>query len=274
MFNSAVSPETIKNMSRLSFIENYNGKVEYLNGPLSSLTIANPNERLNAYQTHGLNAAVKFVSEFVPYNRPGFKQLKESIAYATGQRNGLLSPELTDTINAMGLFWALTKKTSPFGPMVYEHSETLKTLLFTKEQSLIKNMERVKAKYNLQNDPFLGMLFGHESNINVDNFLQLIAFNNTTKLGVDQQNAITDRWSELLVDPRDEVRILAQNLAKYSVITSGFMLGPNSFVDLVPMSYWKSSGLTNFFRKEERTMSYEDYFAGLFRRTNYKKYVC
>ena len=213
MFNTAVSPETIKNMSRLSYIENYNNKVAYLNGPLSSFTIANKNARIDAYQTYGLNAAVEFVSEFVPYNRPGFKQLKESIAYATGQRDGILNPEITDVINAMGLFWSLTKKTSPFGPTVYEHSDVVKELLFTKENSLIKQMEKIKEQYGLQNDPFLGMLFGHESNINVDNFLQLIAFNNTTKLGVDQLNTITDRWKELLVDPRDEVRTLAQNLS-------------------------------------------------------------
>ncbi len=262
MFNSASSPETIKNMSRLSFIESYNNKVNYLEGPQSSLEIEKKNERIDAYQVYGLNAAVDFVSEFVPYSKPGFTQLKESIAFATGQRNGILTPELTEVINGLGLFWSLTKGTSPFGSMIYENSPALKEALFTKEKSLLKEMERIKAQYKLQNDPFLGMLFGHEQNINVDNFLQLISFNNTTKLGVDQLNTITDRWAELLVDPRDEVRVLAQNLAKYAVFTSGFMMGPNSFVDLVPMSYWKSSGLTDFFRKEERTMSYENYFGG------------
>lgn len=260
MFNSAVSPETMKNMSRLSFIENYNNKVEYLMGPGSSLTAENSTKRVEAYR-QGIQAAVDFVSQFVPYNRPGFMELKRSIAYATGQRNGILTPELSDVINAMGLFWSLTKKNSPFGSMLYEQQPVLKKLLFTKEESLLKHMERIKRDNNLQNDPFLGMLFGHESNINVDNFLQLIAFNNTTKLGVDQYNIITDRWRELLVDPRKEVRTLAQNLIKYSVMTSGFMMGPNSFVDLVPMSYWKSSGLTDFFRREERTMNYENYFS-------------
>lgn len=260
MFNSAVSPETMKNMSRLSFIESYNNKVEYLQGPLSSLTAENSTARVEAYR-QGIQAAVDFVSQFVPYNRPGFTELKRGIAYATGQRNGILSPDLTDVINAMGLFWSLTKKNSPFGSMMYENKPVVKKLLFTKENSLLQHMERIKKEYNLQNDPFLGMLFGHESNINVDNFLQLIAFNNTTKLGVDQYNHITDRWAELLVDERKEVRDLAQNLVKYAVLTSGFMMGPNSFVDLVPMSYWKSSGLTDFFRREERTMNYENYFS-------------
>lgn len=262
LFNTVVSPETLKNLSRLSFIENYQGKVEYLNGPGSSLSMENSTERIEAYQKFGLQAAVDFVSEFVPYNKPGYSELKHQIAEATGQKNNILSPELTDVINSMGLYWALTKKSSPFSSMVYENNEAVRKLLFTKEESLIRQMENIKTKYGLQNDIFLGMLFGHESNVNVDNYLQLIAFNNTTKLGVDQINAITNRWAELLVDPRKEVRTLAQNLAKYSVLTSGFMLGPNSFVDLVPMSYWKSSGLTEFFRNEERSMTYENYFAG------------
>ena len=260
LFNTVVSPETLKNLSRLSFIENYEGKVEYLNGLGSSLTMERSTERIQAYQKYGLTSAVDFVSQFVPYNLPGFKELKRQIAYATGQQNGILSPELVDVINSMGLFFALTRKQSPFASMIYENRPVVKDLLFTKENSLVSHMEKIKNKYNLQDDVFLGMLHGHESNVDANNFFQLIAFNNTTKLGVDQLNAITNRWAELLVDPRQEVRTLAQNLAKYSVLTSGFMMGPNSFVDLVPMSYWKSSGLTEYFRKEERTMSYEFYF--------------
>lgn len=262
LFNTVVSPETLKNLSRLSFIENYQNKVEYLNGPGSSLEMANSTERIEAYQKYGLEAAVNFVGQFVPYNAPGYIELKNQIAEATGQKNNILTPELTDIINSMGLYYALTKKTSPFAAMVYEKSAAVEQLLFTKENSLLKHLGEIKQKYKLEDDLFLGMLFGHESNIDMNNHLQLISFNNTTRLGVDQLNAITNRWAELLVDSRDEVRILAQNLARYSVITSGFMLGPNSFVDLVPMSYWKSSGLTDFFRKEERAMGYENYFSG------------
>jgi len=261
-FNSIASPETMKNTSRLSYFERYNNNLNYINGPESSIKIGNSVARLEAYRKYGLDAAVNFASEFIPYNVPGFLELKKNIATITGQRDRILQPELTDVINGMALYWSLTKKTSPFGPMLYEKNETLQKYLFTAEGSLLKTLNQVKQKYNLTNDPFFGMLFGHESNVSLNNYLQTIAFNNTTKLSAAQLTMITDRWQELLQDPRDDVRVMAENLVKYAVITSGFMLTPNSFVDLVPISYWQSSGLTEYFRKEARTMNYENYFDG------------
>ncbi len=261
-FNNAVSPETLKNTSRLSFFERYNQNVEYLNSQRSSINIGNSTARLDAYRQYGINAAVNFTSEFIPYNKPGFIELKNNIATLTGQRDNRLTPELTDTVNGMGLYWSLTKKESPFGNTIYEKNEALRKALFTSEGSLLASLNRIKRENGLTNDPFLGMLFGHENNIGIDNHLQTIAFNNTAKLSPSQLNLITDRWAELLQDPRSNVRTLAQNLVKYAVITSGFMLSPNSFVDLVPISYWQSSGLTDYFRKEARTMGYENYFDG------------
>ena len=259
-FNAAVSPETLKNTSRLSYFERYNNSVSYLSTNESSIKIGNSTSRLEAFREYGIDAAVSYTSKFIPYNVPGFLELKKKIAVTTGQKDKILSPDLTDRINGMGLYFSFTKKASPFGSMIYEKSKTVQKYLFTAEGSLLKALTRIKEQYGLTNDPFLGMLYGHESNVSIDNVLQTIAFNNTTRLGTEQLNLITDRWAELLQDPREEVRVLAQNLVKYSVITSGFMLSPNSFVDLIPISYWKGSGLTEYFRKEARSMSYENYF--------------
>tara|TARA_R110002050_G_scaffold116946_2_gene233643 strand:- start:19253 stop:36049 length:16797 start_codon:yes stop_codon:yes gene_type:complete len=259
-FNMAVSPETLKNTSRLSYFERYNNAVNSLSENTSTLNIENSTSRLEAFREYGLDAAVEYTSNFIPYNVPGFLELKKRIANITGQRDGVLTPELTDVINGMALYFSFTKKQSPFGSMIYEKNEVVQKYLFTAESSLLKALTRIKEQYGLTNDPFLGMLYGHESNVSVDNVLQTIAFNNTTRLGTAQLNLITDRWSELLQDPRDEVRVLAENLVKYSVLTSGFMLTPNSFVDLIPISYWQSSGLTEYFRKEARSMGYENYF--------------
>ena len=259
-FNTAVSPETLKNTSRLSYFERYNRAVESFNTGQASINIGNSTSRLEAFREYGLDAAVSYTSKFIPYNVPGFLELKNKIATTTGQLDRTLTPELTDVINGMALYYSFTKKNSPFGLMIYEKNEAVQKYLFTAEGSLLKALTRIKEQYGLTNDPFLGMLYGHENNVSIDNVLQTIAFNNTTRLGTPQLNLITDRWAELLQDPRDEVRILAQNLVKYAVITSGFMLGPNSFVDLIPISYWQSAGLTDYFRKESRSMGYENYF--------------
>jgi len=259
-FNMIVSPETLKNFSRLSFLEQFNNNVAYLNSEVSSINIGNTTGRIQAYINYGIKAAESFTGQFVPFNGPGFSLLKTNIAQLTGQRDTILSADLSDVINSFGLFYSLTKRTSPFGDLLYNKRDALEKKLFNKPTSLLNDVIRIKKQYNLQNDPFLGMLYNSAENTGRTQFLQTIAFNNTTKLSPAQKNKITDRWSELLMDPRAEVRNLAQDLVRYSVLTSGFMLGPNSFVDLVPMSYWKSSGLTDFFRKEERGMGYANYF--------------
>mgnify|MGYP003669136895 FL=1 len=259
-FNSVVSPETIKNFSRLSYLEQFNNNKTYLNSEMSAISIGNSTPRIEAYETYGINTAEEFTGQFVPFNGPGFSFLKTNIALLTGQRDTILSPELSDIINSFGLFYSLTKRTSPFGNLLYNKREALQQKFFNKPTSLLNDVIRIKREYNLQNDPFLGMLYNSAENTTKAQLVQTIAFNNTTKLSPEQKNKITDRWAELLMDERTEVRNLAQDLVKYSVLTSGFMLGPNSFVDLVPMSYWKSSGLTDFFRKEERGMGYANYF--------------
>ena len=259
-FNMIVSPETLKNFSRLSFLEQFNNTVTYLNSESSAINIGNSTDRIDAYINYGIKAAEQFTGQFVPFNGPGFSLLKTNIAQLTGQRDGIMTPDLSDVINSFGLFYSLTKRTSPFGDLLYNKRDALQKKLFNKPTSLLNDVIRIKKKYNLQNDPFLGMLYNSAENTGRAQFLQTIAFNNTTKLSPAQKNKITDRWAELLMDPRAEVRNLAQDLVRYSVLTSGFMLGPNSFVDLVPMSYWSASGLTDFFRKEERGMGYANYF--------------
>jgi len=227
---------------------------------MSAINVGKSTKRIDAYVEHGIDAAETFTGQFVPFNGPGFSLLKTNIAMLTGQRDTILKPDLSDVINSFGLFYSLTKRTSPFGNLLYENRDALQKKLFNKPTSLLNDVIRIKNKYSLQNDPFLGMLFNSAENTTRTQFIQTISFNNTTKLSPAQKNKITDRWSELLMDSRAEVRNLAQDLVRYSVLTSGFMLGPNSFVDLVPMSYWKSSGLTEFFRKEERGMGYANYF--------------
>ena len=95
--------------------------------------------------------------------------MKKKIAVTTGQKDKILSPDLTDRINGMGLYFSFTKKASPFGSMIYEKSKTVQKYLFTAEGSLLKALTRIKEQYGLTNDPFLGMLYGHESNVSVDN---------------------------------------------------------------------------------------------------------
>ena len=148
-FNTVVSPETLKNTSRLSYFERYNNWVTHINGPSSTIKIGNTTERTEAFKKYGIDAAINFTSQFIPFNSPGFIELKRNIGVLTGQQDQMLTPELIDVINGMALFWSLTKKNSPFGSLIYEHSDAIQKLFFSKSDSLLQHLQRVKREYNL-----------------------------------------------------------------------------------------------------------------------------
>tara|TARA_R100000152_G_scaffold18491_1_gene10341 strand:+ start:3868 stop:19329 length:15462 start_codon:yes stop_codon:yes gene_type:complete len=263
--NRYLSPDGIKRFSRLSYLEQFMDNVDYIQSSKSAIEITKIPKRVQSYITYGIESANEFTSFFIPFNKNGFIELKRNIAQLTGQEDGILSPQNIDTINSLGLYFSVIKPDSPMRGLFYTKSgevrtKSLENVLFKYQKSLASRLAKIKKKHDLFNDPFLGLLYAHPDNLSSDKFIQLIAFNNSVKLDPSERSEITDRWAELLLDPREDVANLAKSLISYSIVTSGLMKGPNSFVDLVPVSYWKSSGLTNYFRTEANSMWNDQYF--------------
>ena len=272
--NQVLNPEGLKNFSRLSYLEVFKNAQDYLESTSSHIKIGKMPKRTEAFIKYGIDEAIEMTSHFIPFNKEGFLELKRKIAQYTGQRDNMLSQELTETINSLGLYYSFTQPSSPLAPIFYNKEgkadmSLIQKRLFTLSESTVNKFLTLRASKNLQNDKFFGMLFAHGENTGKNKYIKILAFNNTTKLDSAQKSAITDRWEQLL-DPnitKDvEVRRMAEALVLYSIVTSGFIsTGPNSFVDLVPNSYWSNKdenkdSLSNFYRKEVRTMAYSNYF--------------
>jgi len=271
--NMLLNPEGLKNFSRLSYLEAFKNAEGHLNSTSSYINIGKMPKRTEAFIKFGIDEAINVTSYFIPFNKEGFLELKRSIAKYTGQQDGVLSQELIETINSLALYYVFTQPTSPLGELFYTENKSdmsvIKKRLFTLSESTVSRFLNLRSRKNMFNDKFFGMLFAHRENTGKNRFIKLLAFNNASKLDASQKSAITDRWEQLL-DPtvtKDvEVRRMAEALVLYSIITSGFIsTGPNTFVDLIPNSYWSNKSenrdsLSNFFRKEVRTMDYSNYF--------------
>ena len=271
--NMLLNPEGLKNFSRLSYLEAFKNAEGHLKSASSYINIGKMPKRTEAFIKFGIDEAINVTSYFIPFNKEGFLELKRSIAKYTGQQDGVLSQELIETINSLALYYVFTQPESPLGNLFYTEGKSdmslVKKRLFTLSESTVSRFLNLRSRKNMFNDKFFGMLFAHRENTGKNRFIKLLAFNNASKLDASQKSAITDRWEQLL-DPnvtKDvEVRRMAEALVLYSIITSGFIsTGPNTFVDLIPNSYWSNKSentdsLSNFFRKEVRTMDYSNYF--------------
>tara|TARA_R110002020_G_scaffold233207_2_gene444961 strand:- start:2733 stop:19928 length:17196 start_codon:yes stop_codon:yes gene_type:complete len=295
-FNKMVSPETLKNTSRMSFFEEWKNIEDYIRSDESAFTLDfTKTDRLKAYEEHGIDFALELVGYFLPYNKAGFRNLKTRIAEELAIRDGILKPDQIDTINSLALYWLFTKG-DPSNPLRYLFNERtedetktitgkfnaklIKKRLFTKGESLASDLNKLKRDYgDVRNDIFLSMLFSHRDNASKS--LQLISFNNSAKLSPFAKSRISQRWRELmllkdkwasrpnetltasqLAQKHKDLRIstFASQLASYSILTSGFMLGPNSFVDLLPISFLSATGFSQYFRKESRGFESDIYF--------------
>lgn len=272
--NRVLNPEGLKNFSRLSYLEQFKNDQAYLESSSAYIKIGQMPKRTEAFIKYGIDEAIETTNYFIPFNKEGFTELKRSVAKYTGQKDNALSQELIETVNSMGLYYAFTSPLSPLQNIFYDSEgkadlNVIKDRLFSLASSTVTRFLNLRSRKNLANDKFFGMLYAHQENTGKGRYIKLLAFNNTTKLDSAQKSEITDRWEQLL-DPNvtkdQEVRRMAEALVLYSIITSGFIsTGPNTFVDLVPNSYWSNKSetrdsLSNFFRKEARTMEYASYF--------------
>jgi len=293
-FNKMVSPETLKNTSRMSFFEEWKRIEEYLNSEDSSLRwTKGKTARLEAYEKYGVDAALDLVGHFLPYNTEAFLALKDKISEVLAIRDGILKPDQIDVINSLALYWLFTQRTedNPLHRALYAtneenaitgeyNSSLISKRLFSKKESLASELLKLKKDYpELRNDILFGLLFPHRDN--AIKSLQLIAFNNSSKLSPIVRSRISNRWNEILnlgkkwqgqkleeLSPLDRLQAnkdlrlqkFGLQLAAYSIITSGFMMGPNSFIDLLPISYLEGAGFTSFFRKQIRGLQDPGFF--------------
>lgn len=269
--NKAMSPDRFTQMSGLVDIEIWKDNKKYVESIASNIQIPTlysqdtTLKRVKAYYDYGILGAEEQISNFMPYNSLMFDQTKKDIAFITHQKaNTITDKDLLNTINGDILAYILLGKNSPISLLFADnYKEVMKKRLFNKNSSIAKDVEVIKKKYNLKNNIFLKML--QADSFNNRNSLQMLKFNNAASYSGETKSSFTDAFEELIDRPEkvlrvkknkvgkyvemnseekakavQEVKTVMQRVVQYGILTSGFQSGPNSFIDLFPISLWKN----------------------------------
>ena len=275
--NKVLAPDRFVKMSGLSdieiwennrrFIESGNAKIQISNvyAPDGSGKV-NSHPRLDAYHRHAIMGAQNLISVFMPFNESYFTKIKDTIAEMVHQRDGIIDDKaLIETLNNGIYSFELFKSESPISKYFDGTTkEKLTRKFFNSASSFAANVDDYKKKYNLGKNPFLKMI--SSDSFNSRNTFQMLAFNNAASYSSDTKNTFVDAFEELIKYPERvvkevynvntkkyeaikpeniaeavaEVQALTKNILQYVIYSSGFQSGPNSFIDLVPISFWKS----------------------------------
>jgi len=270
--NSILSVETSKTMRSLSGIENFLSTAQYLvesdnisfDDAIIPLEIASrsslnnvveseqsswtrvknsPVPRVTAFFEYGVRTAYNYLSQgnkpLFPYLTESYLVAKRGIATAVGARGNTFPIEISDKLNAH-IGYALLTRNNRINEILYEPDRwNWEDLLFNPDKSFAREYQQfLRKRPKLAK---LQLLQAIEPSPNNDNsIVQLLEFNNNMDRSPEARDRMTRQWLTLLADEDPEISDFAKKLVAYSVITSGFRMGPNTFSDLVPPEFWNS----------------------------------
>lgn len=280
--NKMMAPDRFVQMSGLSDIEIWKNNKAYIESENSSIqvlglytskdedgnTIQSSVPRINSYYENAILGAEKLLSTFMPYNSSYFSGFKQEMAAMLHSKDDTFQDKrIIERINADIINYLMFEKDSPLKRIFSEDSKnSIKNKLFSKNKGVANQLQNIKRRYNLHHNTLLRMI--EKNSMNDRNTLQMVSFNNMSSYSADTKTSFEDAFEELYFHPervvkekRDpvtnkisplgpkekvkavaEVRALMENLVQYSVLTSGFQTGPNSFIDIIPISFWKRLG--------------------------------
>ena len=198
-------------------------------------------KRIASFYKYGVEDAMSFVEQFAPYTSEPYKYAKDSFA----ELQGLEKITSKDTLKSLNTFldYYVLESTNKLTPILDKVSPNYKTRwrFLSPEQSIQKRIEQLIDKYPglKENGLIKNIVFNNSGKDKV----QMIGVINTSS-NVDS-NEITKGWDDLFKDTTEEIRILAGDLVRFAIYTSGLTYNTKSFVDKVPVDFWVNSGLVN-----------------------------
>ncbi|UCD07238.1 MAG: ASCH domain-containing protein [Candidatus Aenigmatarchaeota archaeon] len=255
--NKVLSPETAKNLSKFSAIEEFRNIAQYVTDRSDWIRLdrnvfmsdeATPTDRIQnspvprvtAFFERGLRAAESFSKTFFPNNTQAYTNVKALIAELIGARDGYLSREQTDLVNARLGYLILTGNNKLREALL--DGVDVKELLYSAENSLADRLTELKKDEKAKMNPLLRMLT--PGDFNKKSLVKKINYNNTSDTSVSQENRISRAWLSLIENEDNaELRQFGKDLVAYAVLTAGFRMDAGSFFHLIPSKYWVDSGL-------------------------------
>ena len=200
-------------------------------------------EMITAFTEYGIKLPTGLLSNLFAWGTPLFTEVRGYIEKATGI---VLGPDALESINYNLFNFIFTLPSSP----LYLSPTDKKDMLFGSNALA----DRVAA-FRLADKKGLIKDNNYDLNKFIDNLyiekgdtMNVIKFNNTNgSFTPDQKTELSDYWLRLFNTP--ETSQLAVDLLKYSVLSNGFVKGPSSFIDLVPVGLLNSLGVDTWYNK-------------------------
>ena len=127
----------------------------------------------------------------------------------------------------------------------YFKSINIKELLYGKDNIVVRLSKAKEEDSAIKNNLLIKYLSPKGQTQN-DGFVYISAPARIAKSGKDK-NALTNAWEDLLKSPDKKIRKLAEDLYKFSIVSSGFRNGSFTFHELVPLDYEMETGIYDQF---------------------------
>lgn len=252
--NTALSTDTVRDMTGIAAVENYLNIIRYVTSEASTVQLSpelfdiskSPIKRVAAFYEYGVRAASKFTSQFYPYSSNPFMKVKDQIARETLQKNSQMTDkDMIQMVNqSMSSFMLAENNQLEKILSQYSPNYTNRFNFFNEKRSIVTYKDSLMKKYP-QLEKNLLMQALKPDLYNDRNEVQMLAINNTH--GNFDKTNLTNAWWELMTDSNSEIKQFAHDLVRFSVVTTGFKMTPTGFIDVVPVQFWNQSGLASYY---------------------------
>ena len=186
---------------------------------------------LATFIQYGLVESDKFLENFFPYSKPGFKAIRDEVELFKGspltvREINLLNSHIMSYSLSGHSFYNMTKEERE--KFIYE---------FPSEFAAMKKSAEY-GQYLTKENGITMRLKLEKKNVKIGKDFQNIDYDNTNSFSNNQVEDIKTDFLDLFRSEDPKLKKLGLDLVRYAFIVSGFNFGPNSFFQMIPTEFY------------------------------------
>tara|TARA_R100000700_G_scaffold41277_1_gene61209 strand:- start:6674 stop:15043 length:8370 start_codon:yes stop_codon:yes gene_type:complete len=195
-----------------------------------------------------IDKLLDFGSEFFIHNKRSVIKVKEQIRTLLNKDN--LSDVDHRLIEEAILLEIMSKENSPLKSTVFTE-DNIRNLLIRPKTNVLAKLQDLKAKFpRLEENMFIKNIIEHPENLKEDSILTRVKFQNINSFTKSETDLFSLGLKNLFLDSEAEIRELATDFIRISLLSHGFTPGHDSFIDIIPVEVLSNSS-TYFYEQFE-----------------------
>lgn len=247
--NNVLSVDTFSDMTGIEPIESFLNQLKDATDPDGPIKVdavvfdaekaPKSSRRLASFYKYALDDSLAFNSQFVPYSSQAYRDTTQYLADMLGL-NHIENKDTMKELNTFLDYYTLVSSSKLTEALNKVSPDYLKRWSYVQDvRSIWKHIDRLSESNKIvKNNPFIRGIYQVPSK---KDSVQMVGVINTSS-NIDKAE-LTRGWYDLLNSSDNEARILAGDLIRFAVTTSGFKFNTRSFFDLIPVDFWVTSGL-------------------------------